>query len=78
MARVDEDLLERTTRPMLAQIDAKPHNASLVLRDGRPVVIPARPGVTVRPAEIGDAVRQWPTTHPIGASPSAPRWLRPT
>ena len=46
---VDEDVLERTTRPVLARIDAKPHNASLVLRNGRPVVIPARPGVTVQP-----------------------------
>jgi vancomycin resistance protein YoaR len=55
---VDEDVLERTTRPVLAQIDAKPHNALLVLRNGRPVVVPARPGVTVRPAEIGEAVRQ--------------------
>jgi vancomycin resistance protein YoaR len=55
---VDEDVLERTTRPVLARIDAKPHNASLVLRNGRPVVIPARPGVTVQPKEIAGAVRK--------------------
>src|SRR4029078_11996961 len=55
---IDEDVLERTTGPVLARIDAKPHNASLVLRTGGPVVIPARPGVTVKPKEIAGAVRQ--------------------
>ena len=52
---IDEEVLERTTGPVLARIDAKPHNASLVLRNGRPVVIPARPGVTVKPKEIAGA-----------------------
>ncbi len=55
---VDEAVLGRNARPTLARIDAKPRNASLVLRDGRPVVIPARPGVTVRPSEIAGAVRK--------------------
>jgi vancomycin resistance protein YoaR len=55
---VDKAVLDRTTRPVLALIDAKPRNASLVLRNGRPVVIPARPGVTVTATEIADAVHQ--------------------
>ncbi len=55
--RVDEKVLGRTTRTTLGRIDDKPQNASLELRDDRPVVIPARPGVTVEAAEIADAVR---------------------
>lgn len=54
--RVDAEVLIRRTRSTLARIRDKPQDATLVLRAGKPVVVPGRPGVTVEAGEIVDAV----------------------
>ncbi len=54
---IDAELLARRTQPTLARITDKPQDATLVLRAGKPVVVPGRPGVTIDPAEVAAAVR---------------------
>jgi vancomycin resistance protein YoaR len=52
----DLDRLERGIERLSKRIGVVAHDAEVVLRHGRPVVVPARPGVTLDPREVADQV----------------------
>lgn len=52
----DEDRLDRGIERLTKRIGSDAKDAKVVLRDDRPVVVPAKPGVTLDPTEVADAV----------------------
>jgi len=54
--QLDPDRLEPRLGKVMERLGAQPQDAAVVLRGGRPVVVPDRPGVRIDPAEVADAV----------------------
>lgn len=54
--RLDADTLSRRLNPLMERLGAQPRDATVVLRGGKPVVVPARPGIRLDAAEVADAV----------------------
>jgi vancomycin resistance protein YoaR len=52
--RLDEDVLSATLEDSVA-VDGAPVDATVALVDGRPRVVPAKPGVTFDPAQVTEA-----------------------
>jgi vancomycin resistance protein YoaR len=55
-AAVDVDRLRKDLAPALQRVATAPIDAAVVLRGGRPAVVPAEPGVTVDIEEVADAI----------------------
>jgi vancomycin resistance protein YoaR len=53
---LDAGRLEERLAPVMARLGREPRNAAVVLRGGRPVVVPDQPGVRLDAAEVADAV----------------------
>jgi vancomycin resistance protein YoaR len=54
--RLDAEVLARRLRPLMQRLDAQPRDATVVLRGGKPVVLPDRPGIRIDPAEVARKV----------------------
>ncbi len=54
---IDMDVLASRAAVVIDQLSVQPEDAKVVLRAGRPVVIPDKPGVTLDPDEVADAIR---------------------
>jgi vancomycin resistance protein YoaR len=52
----DVGRLSQTTAVLRQRIDVPPRNARIVLRNGRPAIIPSRPGRRLAPAHVADAI----------------------
>jgi vancomycin resistance protein YoaR len=52
---LDEHRILRLLRPKMRQVDRAPRDARIVVRGGRPRVVPARRGVTFRDADVTSA-----------------------
>lgn len=74
---VDTGVLARRVPRLVTAGDRPPTNATVVLRHGRPAVVPARPGVRTGPvrvaAALGAALARRNRTARIGGSPVAAR-----
>lgn len=62
---IDEQRLTQALRPAMRQLGREPQDASFDFRNGRPVLVPARTGVTYDPAEVRDNLLEL-VTRPKG------------
>ncbi len=53
---IDEGKLERGLADVIGAIGEQPQDATVVLRGGTPVVVPAKPGVTLDASEVAEAI----------------------
>ncbi len=56
VASIDATVLADQLENLNRRLGARPRDATVVLRGGTPVVVPARPGVGLDPAQVADAI----------------------
>jgi vancomycin resistance protein YoaR len=60
---VDSDQLGRGMADLIERVGERPKDARVVLRGGEPVVVPGKPGVTLDPQEVAEAILPVLTTR---------------